>query len=67
MTSLDHRNDARQEDAAAPGDVHRWRAFSLLAVAFLMTIVDLLVRRTELARAVAASLPREAPVPAPAD
>jgi EmrB/QacA subfamily drug resistance transporter len=43
MTSVDRRNDARQQEAAAPGDVRRWRAFSLLAVAFLMTVVDLAI------------------------
>jgi MFS family permease len=43
MTSLDHRNDVSHEEAAAPGEVRRWRAFSLLAVAFLMTIVDLTI------------------------
>jgi EmrB/QacA subfamily drug resistance transporter len=48
MTSLDHRYDARQEEAAAPGDVRRWRAFALLAVAFLMTIVDLTITNVAL-------------------
>jgi EmrB/QacA subfamily drug resistance transporter len=43
MTSVDHRNDDRQQVAAAPGDVRRWRAFSLLAMAFLMTVVDLAI------------------------
>jgi len=38
MTSLDRRTDARQEEAAAPGEVRRWRAFALLAVAYFMTI-----------------------------
>src|ERR1700751_3291251 len=40
MTSLDRTNDVSQE-AAVPGEVHRWRAFALLAVAFFMTVVDL--------------------------
>ena len=40
MTSLDRKNDASQEEAAAPGEVRRWQAFSLLAVAYFMTIVD---------------------------
>ena len=31
------------EGAAAPGEVRRWRAFSLLAVAYFMTIVDLTI------------------------
>jgi EmrB/QacA subfamily drug resistance transporter len=48
MTSLDRRNDARQEEAAAPGDVRRWRAFALLAVAYFMTIVDLTITNVAL-------------------
>jgi EmrB/QacA subfamily drug resistance transporter len=48
MTALDHRNDASHEEAAAPGDVRRWRAFSLLAVAYLMTIVDLTITNVAL-------------------
>jgi EmrB/QacA subfamily drug resistance transporter len=48
MTSLDRRNDARQEEAEAPGDVRRWRAFALLAAAFLMTIVDLTITNVAL-------------------
>jgi MFS family permease len=48
MTSLDRRNDARQEEAPAPGDVRRWRAFALLAAAFLMTIVDLTITNVAL-------------------
>jgi EmrB/QacA subfamily drug resistance transporter len=47
MTSLDHRNDARQE-APVPGEVRRWRAFSLLAVAYFMTIVDLTITNVAL-------------------
>jgi EmrB/QacA subfamily drug resistance transporter len=43
MTTLDRRDDARQEEATAPGDVRRWRAFALLAVAFLMTVIDLAI------------------------
>src|SRR5216684_406700 len=43
MTSLDRRNDARQEEAAIPGEVRRWRAFSLLAVAYFMVVVDLTI------------------------
>src|SRR5260221_2615279 len=43
MTSLDRRNDVSREEAAAPGEVRRWRAFSLLAVAFFMTVVDLTI------------------------
>src|SRR6266851_3407346 len=49
MSSLDRRNDARQEEAAIPGEVRRWRAFSLLAVAFFMTIVDLTITNGALA------------------
>jgi EmrB/QacA subfamily drug resistance transporter len=48
MTSLDRRNDASQEEAAAPGGVRRWRAFSLLAVAYFMTIVDLTITNVAL-------------------
>jgi EmrB/QacA subfamily drug resistance transporter len=48
MTSLDRRTDARQEGAAPPGDVRRWRAFALLAAAFLMTIVDLTITNVAL-------------------
>ena len=43
MTSLDRSDGVSQEEAAAPGVVHRWRAFSLLAVAYLMTAVDLTI------------------------
>jgi EmrB/QacA subfamily drug resistance transporter len=43
MTSVDPRNDIGAAAAAAPGEAHRWRAFSLLAVACFMTAVDLLV------------------------
>jgi len=48
MTALDRQTDARQEEAAAPGDVHRWRAFALLAVAYFMTIVDLTITNVAL-------------------
>ena len=48
MTSLDRRNDARQEEAAVPGEVRRWRAFALLAVAFLMIVVDLTITNVAL-------------------
>src|SRR5579859_540321 len=48
MTSLDRRNDVTQEEAAAPGDVRRWRAFALLAVAYFMTIVDLTITNVAL-------------------
>ena len=43
MTSLDPRNDIGGGEAAAPGEVRRWRAFSLLAVAYFMTAVDLMI------------------------
>jgi EmrB/QacA subfamily drug resistance transporter len=43
VTSVDPRNDIDGRAAAAPGEVHRWRAFSLLAVAYFMTAVDLLI------------------------
>jgi len=43
MTSLDRRDDVSHEEAPVPGEVRRWRAFSLLAVAFFMTVVDLTI------------------------
>src|SRR5713101_7718848 len=43
MTSLDSTNDVSHGEAAIPGEVRRWRAFSLLAVAYFMTIVDLTI------------------------
>jgi EmrB/QacA subfamily drug resistance transporter len=42
MTSLSS-NDVSHGETAVPGEVRRWRAFSLLAVAFFMTIVDLTI------------------------
>src|SRR6516162_3955529 len=42
MTSLD-RGDVSQEEAPVPGEVRRWRAFALLAVSFLMTVIDLTI------------------------
>jgi EmrB/QacA subfamily drug resistance transporter len=43
VTSADHRNKAGGGEATAPAQVHRWRAFSLLAVACFMTAVDMLI------------------------
>jgi len=43
MTSLDRRDDVSDGGTAVPGEVRRWRAFSLLAVAFFMTVVDLTI------------------------
>jgi len=43
MTSLDRRDVVSREEAAVPGEVRRWRAFSLLAVSFLMIAVDLTI------------------------
>jgi EmrB/QacA subfamily drug resistance transporter len=43
VTSVDPRNDIGGREAAAPGEVRRWRAFSLLAVAYFMTAVDMLI------------------------
>ena len=43
MTATGRSNDVRHEEAAGGGGVRRWRAFWLLAVAFLMTIVDLAI------------------------
>jgi hypothetical protein len=64
MTALDREPGVSHGEVAVPGEVRRWRAFWLLAVSFLMTVVDLAI---VLARAVAASLPRERPVPATTD
>jgi len=43
MTSLDRRTDVSHEEATVPGTVRRWCAFSLLAVAFFMTVIDLAI------------------------
>jgi EmrB/QacA subfamily drug resistance transporter len=43
MTSLDARTGASSPQAPPPGQVHRWRAFSLLAAALFMTVVDLTI------------------------
>src|SRR5215472_2729842 len=43
MTSLDRRDDVSPKDAAVPGELRRWRAFSLLAASFLMIVVDLTI------------------------
>ena len=43
MTSVDPRNEIGSREAAASAAPHRWRAFSLLAVAYFMTAVDLLI------------------------
>ena len=43
MTSVNPRNDTGGRDAAAAGEVRRWRAFSLLAVAYFMTAVHLIL------------------------
>jgi len=43
MTSVEPKNDLRGGAPAAPGAARRWRAFALLAVAYFMTAVDLLI------------------------
>src|SRR6516165_4819425 len=43
MTSLDRRDHVSHEEAPVPGEVRRWRAFSLLAASFFMTVVDLTI------------------------
>ena len=43
MTSADSPSGASGGAPAAPGEVRRWRAFWLLAVAYFMTAVDLLI------------------------
>ena len=48
MTSVDRRDDVSREEAAVSGEVRRWRAFSLIAVAFLMIVVDLTITNVAL-------------------
>ena len=43
MSSVEPRNDIGGGEAVATGEVRRWRAFSLLAMACFMTAVDLLI------------------------
>jgi MFS family permease len=43
VTSLKPTNDVSDQGTAVPGGVRRWRAFSLLAVAYFMTIMDLTI------------------------
>ena len=43
MTIFDRRNAVSDRGSAPPGEVRRWRAFTLLAVAYFMTAVDLLI------------------------
>ncbi|MFG1808376.1 MFS transporter [Streptomyces sp. NPDC049040] len=43
MTAGGPGNDLGGGKAAHSGDAHRWRAFSLLAVAYFMTAVDMLI------------------------
>ena len=43
MTSLDHGEHLRDEGAVPPAGIHRWRAFTLLAVTYCMTAVDLTI------------------------
>ena len=43
MISLDRGGAVSDQETIAPAEVRRWRAFSLLAVAYFMTAVDLLV------------------------
>ncbi|MFI6567120.1 MFS transporter [Streptomyces sp. NPDC050534] len=43
MTSVDPKNDLRAGAPAVPGAARRWRAFALLAVAYFMTAVDMLI------------------------
>src|SRR5262250_1060769 len=43
MTSLDRRDHISDGETVIPGEVRRWRAFSLLAVAYFMTIIDLTI------------------------
>ena len=43
MTSVVPRTDTGGRQTEAAGEEHRWRAFSLLAVALFMTVVDMLI------------------------
>ena len=43
MTSLDRTDNVSRGEAAIPGEARRWQAFSLLAVAFFMTVIDLTI------------------------
>src|SRR4030081_3519099 len=43
MTTLDRRNNVSDRGPAPPGEVRRWRALTLLAVAVFMTVVDLTI------------------------
>src|SRR5207247_5147723 len=43
VTSRKRVNAIGSGEAAALGEVRRWRAFSVLAVAFLMTVIDLAI------------------------
>jgi EmrB/QacA subfamily drug resistance transporter len=43
VTSVDSRTDVAGREPPAPGAARRWRAFWLLAVAYFMTAVDLLI------------------------
>jgi MFS family permease len=43
VTSLDRKDNISDGETAIPGEVRRWRAFSLLAVAYFMTIIDLTI------------------------
>jgi len=43
VTALDRTDNVSRGEAAIPGGVRRWPAFSLLAVSFLMVVVDLTI------------------------
>src|SRR5580693_8905401 len=43
MTTFDRRNAVSDRGPAPPGELRRWRAFALLAVAFFMTVIDLTI------------------------
>jgi len=43
VTSVNSRKEAGGMSAGGPGEVRRWRAFALLAVAYFMTAVDLTI------------------------
>jgi EmrB/QacA subfamily drug resistance transporter len=43
MTTLDRRIYVSHREAGVPGTARRWRAFALVAVAYVMTIIDLTI------------------------
>jgi hypothetical protein len=61
------KSDGANDDAAWTGGFQWAFWVSGLTALAAVPVAFLLIRRTELARAVAASLPRQAPAPVPTD